>query len=174
MWLCIHGSIKSSQKTKEITAVFAAMRPNIIIKDIITVSHHLWTCPRRDTSWSGSAGTGFGSCAWWDTFHSWHTSYSGCSAECCVWRNPVEGTRTIRTLNGVFCGTVLYIATTKTWRNTSFIQSHLAAFTGVHAVMEPGCDVPTHLTQKHHTSGLCEKGIRPSSGREIWWQSANG
>lgn len=69
--------------------------PNIWVSSsrTLTVSHHLWTCPRRDTFWSGSAGTGFGSCAWWDTSHSSHTSCSEYSAECCVWRNPGEGTR---------------------------------------------------------------------------------
>lgn len=33
--------------------------------------------------------------------------------------------------------------------------------------MEPRCDVPTHLTQKHHTSGLYERSTHPSSETEL-------
>lgn len=46
----------------------------------------------------------------------------------------------------------------KTWHNITFLWSHLAALAGMHAIMEPRCDVPAHLTQKHHTSGFCERG----------------
>lgn len=35
-------------------------------------------------------------------------------------------------------------------------EETLAAFTGVNAVMEARRDVPTHLTQEHHASCLCE------------------
>lgn len=146
--------LPKKQKTRK-KIVLVAMCLNIFLKDINTVSYHLWTCQRRDTFWSGSAGTGFGSCAWWDTFHSLRTSCNGYSAECCVWRNPGEGTRRIKSLKGVFCGNVSVYWTQR--RNTVFVGSHLAAFTGVHAIMEPRCDVPAYLTQKHHTSSLCDK-----------------
>lgn len=99
--------------------VLVAICLNIFLKDINTVSYHLWTCPQRDTSWSGSAGTGFGSCAWWHTFHSLRTSCNGYSAECCVWRNPGEGTRRIKSLKGVFCGNVSVYWTQR--RNTVFV-----------------------------------------------------
>lgn len=44
--------------------------------------------------------------------------------------------------------------------------SHLAAFTGVYAVMEPRGNVPAHLAQEHHTSGLWKKRHNDCDQRE--------
>lgn len=53
--------------------------------------------------------------------------------------------------------------TQSAWRTSVFVGSHLAAFAGVHAIMEPRRDVPAYLAQKHHTSRLCERGTHASS-----------
>lgn len=45
-------------------------------------------------------------------------------------------------------------------RRGVFVCTHLAALAGVDAVVEPGRDVPAHLTQEHHASGLCESSAR--------------
>lgn len=68
--------------------------------------------------------------------------------------------RRIKALKSVFSGNMsVYMMNRKTWHNAIFVGSHLAALTGVHTVMEARCDVPTHLAQKHHTSGFYERSI---------------
>ena len=46
-------------------------------------------------------------------------------------------------------------------------EETLAAFTGVNAVMEARRDVPTHLTQEHHASCLCEVHKERNDGLDI-------
>lgn len=64
----------------------------------------------------------------------------------------------IEAVKGVFCVIVFFVHNEKERRGITFLWSHLAALAGMHAIMEPRCDVPAHLTQKHHTSGFCERG----------------
>lgn len=80
---------------------------------------------------------------------------------------------------GCFC-CVCHVGTqpqARVWlctRECACIWAHLAALTGVHAVMEPRGDVAAHLTQKHHTSGFYQRSTQPSSERETQRQGAGG
>lgn len=127
----------------------------------VGMSHRLSTCPQTGISWSGSAGTGCGSCAWWDSSHSSHTSCSWCFAECCGEKNPGEKnkqtqkkTKSILKLCAQCVG--------KNYERHLFSDrgAYLAALACVHSIMETRRNVSTDFAKQDHPTWLWNEWIR--------------